>query len=195
MILKEQTITFDLHPVYESGPSSTLSSPSSVNTHPGSNPEMEICPADGEPSPVSDCASSSSSDTIILTHSWRLDAWRSAVWPVPFQVPEFSRDIELILAEANKLYLANGKLFKDASVKKAIMQDLEKLIFSYTAYPTSQQVSSVAEVLVAKFPCLKEPGSFAGLFGWQRRIKDKMQNYRAKLKSRQYLYPETLKTH
>ena len=43
----------------------------------------------------------------------------------------------------------------DASVKSAIMQDISKVIFSYTAYPSSQQILSVAEALVAKFPCLK----------------------------------------
>ncbi|KAK0137701.1 hypothetical protein N1851_026095 [Merluccius polli] len=183
VILKEPIFTLDLQPVYES---STLSSPSSVSTYPASNTETDICPAnDDASSQVSDCASSSSRDTIILP-----DSCRPAAWPVPFQVPEFSRDIELILAEANKSYHATGRHFMDASVKSAIMQDLAKVIFSYTAYPTSQQVPSVAEALVSKFPCLKEPGSFAGLYGWQQRIKYKMHNYRAKLRSRKYSYPE-----
>lgn len=48
----------------------------------------------------------------------------------------------------------------------------------------------MAEALVDKFPCLKEPGSFAGLYGWQQRIKNKMHNYRAKLKFRKHAYPE-----
>lgn len=78
----------------------------------------------------------------------------------------------------------------DASVKSATMQDLAKVIFSYTAYPTNQQILSVAEALVSKVPCLKEPGSFAGLYGWQQRIKNKMHNYRAKLRSRKFSYPE-----
>ncbi|XP_041841785.1 uncharacterized protein LOC121640158 isoform X3 [Melanotaenia boesemani] len=78
----------------------------------------------------------------------------------------------------------------DPHVKSAIMYDLSKVIFSYTAYPSSQQILSVAEALVAKFPCLREPGSFAGLYGWQQRIKYKMHNYRAKLKSRKYAFPE-----
>ena len=183
VILKEPIITLDLHPVYES---STLSSQSSVSTYPASNTETDICPAnDDASSQVSDCASSSSRDTIILP-----DSCPPAAWPVPFQVPEFSRDVELILAEANKSYHATGRHLMDASVKSAIMQDLAKVIFSYTAYPTSQQVLSVAEALVSKFPCLKEPGSFAGLYGWQQQIIYKMHNYRVKLRSRKYLYPE-----
>lgn len=186
VIQKEPVITLDLNPVYQSEPSSTLSSPTSVNTHPTSNTEMDISPADDDASShVSDCASSSSKDTIILP-----DSCRPAAWPVPFQVPQFSRDIELILAEANKSYRATGKHFMDAHVKSAIMHELSKVIFSYTAYPSSQQILSVAEALVAKFPCLREPGSFAGLYGWQQRIKYKMHNYRAKLKSRKYAFPE-----
>lgn len=169
VILKEPTITLDLHPVLES---STLSS---VSTYPARTTETDICPY----------ASSSSSDTIILP-----DSCRSAAWPVPFQVPEFSRDLELILAEANNSYDATGRHFMDASVKSAIMQELAKVIFSYTAYPTNEQILSVAEALVSKFPCLREPWSYAGLYGWQQRIKNKMHNYRAKLRSRKYSYPE-----
>ncbi|KAM9763035.1 uncharacterized protein ACNS7B_004869 isoform 1-T3 [Menidia menidia] len=186
MILKEPNITLDLHPILESGPSSTLSSLSNVNTHPASTPDTNICPEDHDASSqVSDSTSSGSSDTIILPDSCRL-----AAWPVPFQVPEFSRDIQLILAEANNSYHATGRHFMDASVKSAIMQDLAKVIFSYTAYPTNEQILSVAEALVSKFPCLREPGSFVGLYGWQQRIKYKMHNYRAKLRSRKYSYPE-----
>lgn len=70
------------------------------------------------------------------------------------------------------------------------MHDLSKAIFSYSAYPLNEQITSVSYALVEKFPCLKERGSFAGLYGWQQRIKNKMQNYRAKLKSRKYAYPE-----
>lgn len=70
------------------------------------------------------------------------------------------------------------------------MQDLAKNVFSYTAYPSSMQISSVAEALLEKLPCLKEPGTFAGMYGWQQRLKYKMHNFRAKLKSQKYTYPE-----
>lgn len=75
-------------------------------------------------------------------------------------------------------------------MKSAIKRDLSNVIFSYTAYPSGLQVSAVTEALLEKFPCLKEPGSFAGMYGWQQRIKNKMHNYRAKLKVRKYAYPE-----
>ncbi|KAI9545413.1 hypothetical protein NQZ68_036884 [Dissostichus eleginoides] len=59
-----------------------------------------------------------------------------------------------------------------------------------STYPSTLQISSVADALVEKFPCLKEPGSFSGMYGWQQRLKYKMHNYRAKLKSRKYAFPE-----
>ncbi|KAJ8359217.1 hypothetical protein SKAU_G00157420 [Synaphobranchus kaupii] len=175
MVRKEPMIALDLCPLDESGLSSALSS---VDTYPVDDGEVDTSPSD-------DGASSGSQDSILLPVSCR-----SAPWPVPFQVPEFSRNVELILAEASKTYHASGTHFRDASVKSAIMQDLAKAMFSYSAYPSSLQMASVAEALVERFPCLKEPGSFAGMYGWQQRLKYKMHNYRAKLKSRKYTFPE-----
>ena len=184
IIRKEPMITLDLQPLEldESGLSSALGE---VDSYPAEDEEEE--------SPqVNNCASTSSQDTVILPESCR-----STPWPVPFKIPQFSRDIEIILAEANKIYYATGSCLKDASVKSSIMGDLAKEIFSHTAYVSSLQAASVAEALVQKFPCLKEPGSFSGepgsfsgLYGWQIRIKTKMHNYRAKLKAQKYVYPE-----
>lgn len=172
VVKKEPMIFLDMHPLDESG----LSSSSSA----------DIYLADDEgPPDIDGSTSCSSQDTIILPMSFR-----SAQWPVPFQVPQFSRDIEIILAEANKFYHASGILFRDPSVKSAIMHDLANVLFSYTAYPSSQQILAVAEALVEMFPCLKKPGSFAGLYGWQQRIKYKMHNHCAKLRTRKYAYPE-----
>ncbi len=175
LVRNEPLITLDLHPLDESGLSITQST---LETYPADDGEAYTSLAD-------DVEPSSSQDTVLLPESCR-----SAPWPVPFQVPTFSRDIELIMAEANKSYHASGTHFHDASVKSAIMHDLAKAIFSYTAYPSSMQISSVAEALLKKFPCLKEPGSFAGMYGWQQRLKYKMHNLRAKLKSQKYTYPE-----
>lgn len=118
LVRKEPLITLDLHPVDESGLSST---PSTLETHPVDDGEEYSSIAD-------DVEPSNSQDTILLPESCC-----SAPWPVQFQVPTFSRDIELILAEANKSYHASGTHFQDASIKSAIMQDLAKAVFSYTA--------------------------------------------------------------
>lgn len=36
---------------------------------------------------------------------------------------------------------------------------------------------------IKKHPCLKEPGSFFGLYGWQTKLKYKIVNYQSKLRS------------
>lgn len=64
VIRKETVFTLDLHPVDASGLSSPLSSPSSLDTHPASS-DVDTYPPDVDTS-MSDCASSSSKDTIIL---------------------------------------------------------------------------------------------------------------------------------
>lgn len=76
------------------------------------------------------------------------------------------------------------------SLTSRILEKLAETIFGLTAYPTGVQILAVAEALVEKYPCLKEPGSFNGLYGWQQRIKYKMDNYRAKLRGRQLAIPE-----
>lgn len=55
-------------------------------------------------------------------------------------------------------------------------------IYENTAYPSSLQISEVAEALTQKHPCLKEPGSFNGSYGWAQRLKYKMNNFRIKLR-------------
>uniref|UniRef100_A0A3P8SLL5 PB1 domain-containing protein n=1 Tax=Amphiprion percula TaxID=161767 RepID=A0A3P8SLL5_AMPPE len=52
---------------------------------------------------------------------------------------------------------------------------------SYKAYPSDREVSVVAEALVTKHPCLKEPGSQKGWYGWKNSLKFKIGNYRTKL--------------
>ncbi|XP_031144181.1 uncharacterized protein LOC116042201 [Sander lucioperca] len=52
---------------------------------------------------------------------------------------------------------------------------------SFKAYPNNRDISMVAEALVTKHPCLKEPGSRTGWYGWKNSLKFKMGNYRSKL--------------
>ncbi|KAF7225070.1 transcript variant X3 [Nothobranchius furzeri] len=185
LVRKEPVFTLDFVPLNESGlPHTTTSGDMSA----ASEREMHTSAAEeNEDSALAedDGGSSSSNNTIILPASFR-----TAPWPARFKVPTFSRDIEMILAEANMIHQTSGRHFNDASIKSAVMQDLAKAIFSYTAYPSNVQIISVVEALVEKFPCLKEPGSFSGMYGWQQRLKYKMHNYRTMLKSRKFAYPE-----
>ena len=63
-----------------------------------------------------------------------------------------------------------------------ILGKLSGASYEYTVYPTSLQISEVAEALTQKHPCLKEPGSFTGSYGWAQHLKHKMDNFRSKLR-------------
>lgn len=152
---------------------------------------MSSTPRSAEDTPNSEAQHSandlggSSTDTVILPDSCRLDPW-----PLHFEIPKFSRDVELILQEANKRYHMNGTLFDDTRVKAAIRHNLSDAIFQYTAYPTDLHILQVVEALVEKFPCLKERGSFSGMYGWQQSMKTRMSNFRRMLKCRKVSCPE-----
>jgi hypothetical protein len=78
--------------------------------------------------------------------------------------------------------MKDGTLLKNLSVKSDILEKRSERIFQFTAYPSSLQIVQVAEALVKKYPCLKELGSFSGLYGWKTSLKYKMGNYRSKLR-------------
>ncbi|XP_036951014.1 uncharacterized protein LOC119017923 isoform X3 [Acanthopagrus latus] len=135
--------------------------------------------------------SSGSQDTILLSPEDESGtSFRSKPWPSKFEIPPFSYDVDLVLEAGNKDYEKEGTLLNNPRVTSSILEKLSETIFSFTAYPTGVQILAVAEALVEKYPCLKEPGSFNGLYGWQQRIKYKMGNYRAKLRGRQLAIPE-----
>ncbi|ROL44210.1 hypothetical protein DPX16_3681 [Anabarilius grahami] len=52
---------------------------------------------------------------------------------------------------------------------------------SFKAYPSDKEVAKAAEALISKHPCLTEPGSHCGWYGWKTSLKFKMGNYRTKL--------------
>nr|XP_023670975.1 uncharacterized protein LOC111845645 isoform X2 [Paramormyrops kingsleyae] len=66
-------------------------------------------------------------------------------------------------------------------VKSEILDKLADVISKITAYPSKDQYESVVTVLVAKYPCLREPGSAKGWYCWVFSLKFKMGNYRQRL--------------
>nr|XP_020516176.1 uncharacterized protein LOC110005075 [Labrus bergylta] len=52
---------------------------------------------------------------------------------------------------------------------------------SFKAYPSDKDISVVAEALVTTHPCLKEPGTQTGWYGWKNSLKFKMGNFCTKL--------------
>lgn len=79
------------------------------------------------------------------------------------------------------MFKRDGIPLNFTSVLSDILERLAESIFQYVAYPVSTQFLDVAEALIQKYPCLKEPGSYNGCYRWQQRLKYKMGNYRTRL--------------
>ncbi|XP_051948707.1 uncharacterized protein LOC127619765 [Xyrauchen texanus] len=135
--------------------------------------------------PNEDTSSSRYRDAVGLfsPESTSSSSLRSHPWPTQFEIPSFAYDTELILKAGNEAYTKDGSFLINPSVKSDILEKLAESIFEYTAYPSSAQREQVVEALIQKHPCLREPGSFNGLYGWNTRLKYKMGNYRAKIRS------------
>ncbi|KAF4100608.1 uncharacterized protein LOC131525469 [Onychostoma macrolepis] len=58
---------------------------------------------------------------------------------------------------------------------------MAKAMHSFKAYPSDKEVAKAADALVSQHPCLREPGSQCGWYGWKTSLKFKMGNYRLKL--------------
>ncbi|XP_024658714.2 uncharacterized protein LOC112430002 [Maylandia zebra] len=125
--------------------------------------------------------SSGSQDTVILSSPEHLSR-RFQRWPTNFSVPRFAYDTELLLASGNETFKKDGTKLNFTPLLPDILEKLAETIFQYVAYPTSAQLADVAKALVQQHPCLKEPGSYNGCYGWQQRLKYKMGNYRSKLR-------------
>ncbi|XP_024116850.1 uncharacterized protein LOC112138529 [Oryzias melastigma] len=123
---------------------------------------------------------SSSSYTVILSPP---PSERQSPWPAVFPIPVFSHNTELALRQGNEIYLREGTPLTSPRVKSDILERLAETMFAYTAYPNDEQRCAVAQALVDKHPCLKEPGSFSGMYGWQQSLKYKCGKYRTQRKA------------
>lgn len=135
---------------------------------------QESTPDASDVSSLGECSSLSgnSVDTDILSPS---PSGKQSPWPAVLPIPTFSHNTELALRQGNEIYLRDGTTVT-SSVKSNILERLAEAMFSYTAYPNDAQRCAVAEALVAKHPCLKEPGSFNGIYGWQQSVETTGQN-------------------
>ncbi|XP_058481952.1 transmembrane protein 68 isoform X1 [Solea solea] len=124
--------------------------------------------------------SDSTLDTASLTS--QSSSRDSTEWPDPFVIPLFSHDIEFQMKVANEAYAKDGTVMViSKGVKSVILDRLADVIIKYTAYPSKDHYESIAKALVAKHPCLKEPGSGKGWYCWVFSLKFKMGNYRQKM--------------
>lgn len=110
-------------------------------------------------------STTSSSDTDILP---RHEEHSREPWPSTFEVPYFSVDIEYRLRQGNLIYMRDGtRMSVSRDMKHDILQKLAEEIYKYLAYPQDEHFSIVAEALIGKHPCLKEPGSTRACNGWK----------------------------
>lgn len=109
-------------------------------------------------------------------------------------IPQFSYDTELQLERGNTEYCVSQKMLTVSSRKLSdILKRVAEEIYCYKAYPEDTHFCAAAEALIKKHPCLKEPGSFNGCYGWKR-LKYKMSNYRLKLQGCPELCVNSLKS-
>lgn len=108
---------------------------------------------------------------------------RSQQWPAHFPIPTFSYDVELRLRHGNDAFRESGALLSiSRDMKSEILLKLAETMYSFMTYPTLEHFGCVAKALVEKHPCLTEPGSTSGWYGWKHSLKFTMGNYRQKLK-------------
>ncbi|XP_008293416.1 uncharacterized protein LOC103367225, partial [Stegastes partitus] len=67
-------------------------------------------------------------------------------------------------------------------MKIEILDKIAQVAFDIKAYPDHDELESIASALIIKYPCLKEPGKGKGYEGWLVSIRNKLNNYRAKLR-------------
>lgn len=105
-------------------------------------------------------------------------------WPSTINIPDFSYDVELRLAKGNKVFEQTKRsLNVSREMKIEILDKIAQAIFTFKAYPESNEIDSIASALIVKHPCLTEPGSGKGYEGWKMSIKYKIGNYRSKLRA------------
>lgn len=100
-----------------------------------------------------------------------------------FEIPRFSYDVELQLKRGNEAYQKDGTLlYISIDIKSEILGKLAPAMYTYTAYPSREEYDIVAQSLIQKHPCLREPGSSKVWYCWKFSLKFKMGNYRNKLR-------------
>uniref|UniRef100_A0AAR2LEI7 PB1 domain-containing protein n=1 Tax=Pygocentrus nattereri TaxID=42514 RepID=A0AAR2LEI7_PYGNA len=105
-------------------------------------------------------------------------------WPDDFLITKFSVDVEYRFRQGNLNYLKEGTYLKvSIELKHDILHRLAETIYSFKAYPTTHDLNAVARALIAAHPCLQEPTSPSGCCGWKNSLKDKMGNYRSKMRA------------
>lgn len=103
--------------------------------------------------------------------------------PQPFVIPSFSFDVELKQRQGNEAYHKDGTLLDPSKdMKSDILDKLAEAIYVHNPYPRPEEYDRVAQALINRHPCLREPGSVHGWYCWKFSLKFKMGNFRQKLR-------------
>ncbi len=65
-------------------------------------------------------------------------------------------------------------------MKRDILDKVASAMYEFNAYPTTKQTEDVAQVLIEKHPCFREPGPTHGWYCWKFSLAFKMGNLRQK---------------
>ena len=108
--------------------------------------------------------------------------WIRQQWPEFFDIPNFSIDVEYRLRQADLAFMKDEtRMTLPRDMKHDILEKLAETMYSFKAYRTDDDFSSVAKALISKHPCLTEPGPHRW-YGWKNSLKFKMANFRTKLR-------------
>ena len=131
-----------------------------------------------------DTASVSSRESVQSPSAFIKNCMRSiSEWPSPFPIPSFSYDVELRLCKGNETYEETRKsIILTRDMKIEILDQIAQAVFEVKACPDQEQTESVAQALISRHPCLREPGRETGCDGWKMSIKYKLGHYRTKLR-------------
>lgn len=102
-------------------------------------------------------------------------------WPDIFPVPTFFYEAAHVFEEGNCAFDRPGKtLTLNMPQKHNILENMAAVMYNFKPYPSDRDVGMAAEALITAHPCLKEPGSVSGWYGWKISLKFMMGNYRTK---------------
>lgn len=128
----------------------------------------------------SDTSSCASSDTDILPHVPVSQCQKT--WPDIFPVPTFSYEVEHVLEEGNSAFERSVTTLKLTRAQKHnVLENMAAVMHSFRPYPSDRELGMAVEALVTAHPCLKEPRSRSGWYGWKVSLTFKMGNYHTKL--------------
>lgn len=85
------------------------------------------------------------------------------------------------MKQGNEASLKDGTLLDiSKDMKSDILEKLAEAIYVHSPYPAREEYDLVAQALINKHSCRREPGSACGWYYWKFSLRFKMGNFRQK---------------